>query len=105
MEDNDPTGYKSTRAKTAKVELGIVPIEFPAYSPDLNPLDFSLWSEVEARMAKGDLRLKETSAQYMGRLRRTALAIPEAVIRRMLADMKPRAESIYANDGGHIPRD
>ena len=105
LEDNDPTGYKSTRAKNAKVELGIVPIEFPTYSPDLNPLDFSLWSAVAARMDKGVLRLRETAAQYLARLRRTALAIPEADIRRMLSDMKPRAESIYANNGGHIPRD
>ena len=105
LEDNDPTGYKSTRAKSAKVELGIVPIELPTYYPDLDPLDLSLWSEVEARMDKGNLRLTETAAQYLTRLRRTALAIPEAVIRHMLSDMKPRAESIHANKGGHIPWD
>ncbi len=50
LEDNDPTGYKSNTAKRAKRELGIQPIEFPTYSPDLNPLDFSFWAERDGRM-------------------------------------------------------
>ena len=105
LEDNDPTGYKSNAAKRAKVELGISPIEFPAYSPDLNPLDFSLWTEVEARMKSGRAPAHETKEQYLVRLRRTAKSIPEAVIRKMLSDIKPRAESIYENRGGVVPWD
>ena len=52
LEENDTTGYKSNRAIRAKAALSIRPIEFPAYSPDLNPCDFALWDEVKARMGK-----------------------------------------------------
>ena len=50
LEDNDPTGYKSNDAKKEKVRLKIVPVEFPTYSPDLNPCDYALWTEVATRM-------------------------------------------------------
>ena len=50
LEDNDPTGYKSNAAKRAKELLKINAVQFPTYSPDLNPLDFSLWAEVEKRI-------------------------------------------------------
>ena len=45
-EDNDPTGYKSGLGKAAKRAVGIKTIEWPRYSPDLMPLDFSLWTNV-----------------------------------------------------------
>ena len=105
LEDNDPTGYKSKVAKTAKAELGIVPIEFPVYSPDLNPLDFALWSEVSSRMDAAGAPRRETLEAYKARLRRTALGIPEAVVRKMLSSMKGRVSSVYESNGGHIPRD
>lgn len=105
LEDNDPTGYKSNRARKAKVELGIVPLPFPTYSPDLNPLDYALWDEVDRRMQKPGARGQESAGQYMARLRRTALSIPQVIIKKMLSDMKLRTESVYVNHGGHIPRD
>ena len=104
LEDNDPTGYKSKSAISAKAELGIKPIQFPTYSPDLNPCDFALWSEVEGRMAKMKPKA-ETLDEWKARLRRTAMAIPEPTIRKMLGSIKKRAESIYQSNGGHIPRD
>ncbi|CAE8648788.1 unnamed protein product [Polarella glacialis] len=45
IEDNDPSGYKCKVAVAAKKELGIKAVQFPRYSPDLNPLDYSLWDE------------------------------------------------------------
>ena len=48
---------------------------------------------------------KESEAKYDARLRRTALAIPEAVIRRGAASVKRRAQAIYEAKGGNIPRD
>ena len=40
LEDNDPTGYKSSKGKAAKRQLGLKPMEFPRYSPDLKPSRF-----------------------------------------------------------------
>ena len=105
LEDNDPTGYKSKRAIKAKAELGIDPIQFPTYSPDLNPLDFALWDEVERRMNRSKASKNDSLEQFKARLRRTAMATPEDVVRKMLGDIKTRAQSIYDHDGGHIPKD
>ena len=105
LEDNDPSGYKSTLAKATKAELGICPIEFPKYSPDLNPLDFALWEAVENKMAAQKTPPRETATAFLARLRRTALSLPTGEVKKMVANMKERAQSIYDQDGGHIPRD
>ena len=105
LEDSDLTGYTSNIAIAAKKDLGIEPIAFPAYSPDLNPLDFALWSEVESRMQAAPQPRNESVDEYKVRLRRTAMRIPTPVVRKMLGSMKARAESVYANGGGHIARD
>lgn len=52
LEDNDPAGYKSSKAKAAKSEVGIDTDDLPKRSPDLNVLDYSLWHEVCVRMRK-----------------------------------------------------
>ena len=105
LEDNDPVGYKSTKALEAKDELSITAIQYPRYSPDLNPMDFFLWAEVERRMLAGKAPNSETVAQYKARLRRTAFAIPSAVIEKAVANIKSRALAIYKADGGDIQRD
>ena len=105
LEDNDPTGYKSNDAKKEKARLKIVPVEFPTYSPDLNPCDYALWTEVENRMSMQKARRNESVDAFKLRLRRTAMAIPAPVIEKMLTSMVKRTQSVYDNDGGHIPRD
>ena len=64
IEDNDPTGYKSNAAIKAKEELKVTPMVFPLYSPDLNPLDFFLWAEVQRRMAAQTPRRRESASDY-----------------------------------------
>lgn len=105
LEDNDPVGYKSAKAIEAKGELSISAIQYPRYSPDLNPLDFFLWAEVERRMLAAKAPNSETVAQYKARLRRTAFAIPGAVIEKAVGNIKTRAMAIYKANGGDIPRD
>ena len=105
LEDNDPTGFKSNLAIKAKADLKIHPIPFPTYSPDLNPLDFAIWSEVERRMSTQTAPSGESVEDFKARLRRTALAIPSSVVEKILCGVKGRAQSIYHHDGGHIPED
>ncbi len=82
-----------------------MPIEFPRYSPDLNPCDYALWEELQNRMAAQKAPANESLAQFKARLRKTALAIPEKVVERMLSSMVGRTQGIYKANGGHIPRD
>ena len=105
VEDNDPTGYKPTAGKRAKADLHIAPIEYPTYSPDMNVCDYALWDEVGRRMSEQAAPKRETREQFKARLRRTALGIPKNVVLNMLGSMVHRTQSIYENDGGHIPRD
>ena len=56
LEDNDPVGYKSGKGKKAKQEVKIEAIPFPRHSPDLNPLDFSIWAEINRRMPPLELQ-------------------------------------------------
>ena len=104
LEDNDPTGYKSTIAIKMKKKLGMHPIEFPPYSPDLNPLDFSIWAAIAARM-DAKQPPQESVAAYKLRLRRTALALPESVVKKAVMDIPVRAALVVKEQGGHIDKD
>ena len=50
LEDNDPTGYKSSKALAAKAEAGIRTDDLPKRSPDLSVLDYSLWRAISRAM-------------------------------------------------------
>ena len=105
VEDNDPVGYKSGKAVSAKGALNITAIQFPRYSPDLNPMDYFLWQEVGKRMAKNAPKRLESVQAFKARLRRTALAIPEAIVRKGVSNMKDRVKNCFANRGKHVAWD
>ena len=105
LEDNDPSGYKSSKAIRAKESLGIVAMQFPRYSPDLNLLDYFVWQDVESRMTKNEPAVLETVQKFKARLRRTALGVPEAVIRKGIADLKPRLHNCFENGGSRVTWD
>ena len=105
LEDNDPTGYKSNAAIAKKKELGISPIEFPIYSPDLNPCDYFLWRNIEARMDACAPKGKESKEVFMARLKRVALATDRSVVRNKLKEMKKRIAAIVDESGGNISID
>ena len=104
VEDNDPTGYKSNKGKAAKRRVGIDTVEWPRYSPDLNPMDFYVWHEVERR-ALQSLSGPTTVQAYKKKLRRIALALPEDAIRKAVMGMRTRAQGIFDAEGWDIPRD
>lgn len=102
MEDNDPVGYKSNRAKAAKEELKIEPLRFPKYSPDLNPMDFYIWSEIERRVLASSVSKVESAKKYKARLRRVALSLPSSAIEKAMAAIRKRAEAVIKAKGGYV---
>ena len=104
-EDNDPTGFKSGAGIAAKQEAGIHTIPWPRYSLDLNPLDFSLWVNIEKRMHASALNGRESIEDYKIRLRRTALSTPTAAVRKMVEAMRKRARLIWEAKGGDVSED
>ncbi len=105
LEDNDPTGYKSNAAKTAKRETNIKALVFPRYSPDINPLDFSIWHAVEAKMMASTPKKIETVAEYKKRLRLTALRLPRAEVTKAVGKMSSKIRELKDARGGNIPSD
>ena len=105
IEDNDPTGYKSNTAKAAKSELKTQAMEFPRYSPDLNPLDFSLWDAVEARVLGSAPRKPETVQAYKKRLRRIAMRLPVDLVRKAVGGIRARMQAVIAAKGHNVPKD
>ena len=88
-----------------KIELGIVAAQTPRYSPDLNRLDFALWTGLEHRAMERSSNKNETVASDKARLRRGAPRLLEMVVRKVVADMKRCAQAVVNAKGGNIPRD
>ena len=104
MEDNDPTGFKSRKGIRAKHEHNRRALSQPAYSPELNPLDFSLWAAIETKALAGRRR-NESGSDYKARLRKTALTMPRGEVKKAVQGIRKRAQQIFDADGGNIPRD
>ena len=105
LEDNDPTGYKSNAAKRMKESLRIRAHPFPRYSPDLSPLDFSLWQEVSNRMTRNQPKKVEGVEEYKRRLKRTALGLPSEVVMKAVRSMPRKIKEVSAARGACIRSD
>ena len=94
LEDNDPAGFKSSKAKKAKAEAGIVTDDLPRRSLDFNALDYSLWHQINLRMREQECHFavdkKETKLEYMARLRKTALGLQAALVKKVVGNMHAR---------------
>ena len=105
LEDNDPSGYKSTKGKNAKAAVNIDTVDLPGYSADLNPLDYSIWQEINTRMLARAPAGRESMAAFKLRLRRTALSLPEAVVRKAVDALPKRIQAVVDAKGRSIPCD
>jgi len=98
LEDNDPSGYKSRRAIETKASKNINVLEIPRRSPDLNPLDYGFWAEVNARMRKQERKFaagrRESLTAYAARLRRTAMRMPSQYLQALVRSMKIRCVAL-----------
>ena len=80
-------------------------VAFPKYSPDLNPLDYFVWAEVNRRMGSQSAPANESQTAYKSRLRQTAMSIPAPAIRVAVGKMKAKAAEVVQSKGGRIPSD
>lgn len=106
LEDNDPAGFKSGAGRAAKRSARIVEFRIPKRSPDLNVLDFSIWSEINKRMRRQEERFPEdkveTRGQYLARLRRTAMRLPRRFITSCIRNMQHRCVRMREAKGYHF---
>ena len=71
----------------------------------MNPIDFSLWRNIEDRMYASAPKGRESVKAFKERLRRIALATPRREVRKMIASMRRKAKQIYEASGGNIASD
>jgi len=106
LEDNDPSGFKTKKATVSKKRAKISSFDLPKRSPQLNVLDYAVWSEISTRMRAQERRWpvnkKETREKYLARLRRTALRLPPKFINSSIKNMKERCQRLHKAKGGHI---
>lgn len=84
---------------------GIYPIEWPPYSPDLNPIK-QLWDWIKDWIGTKYLRLHDKKLSY-DLLRRAVQAawdaIPSDFLDRQIDLMQKRCEAVIAANGMHTP--
>ena len=103
LEDNDPTGYQSGAAVAVKELQKIDTYPIPKRSPDLNVMDYFVWSEIEKRMRQQERDFpedyRESREEFAKRLRRTAKSIPAKTINKAIGDLAWRVEKLYQAKG------
>ena len=96
----------TTAGENAKKQVGIDAMEMPPRSPDLNVLDYSLWAEISRHLRKQERKFpkskKESKADFIKRLRKTAMGLPASVVRKAVEDMQARCKKIDEAKGGLI---
>ena len=106
LEDNDPSGFKSKKGLRAKAECRIKTFDIPKRSPQLNVLDYAVWSEINTRMRKQERRYphnkKESRQQYLARLRRTAMRLSPKFLKASIMNLRTRCQRLYDAKGEHI---
>lgn len=106
MEDNEPTSYKSNASKVAKIDAKIDVVKMPPRSPDLNPLDYSVWAEINRRMRKQEQywpkSKKETRKAFLDRLRRTAMNLRTEYINKTIGNLEKRCQLLVKAKGGQF---
>ena len=104
LEDNDPTGSLSKEGVAAKVSAKLTELKIPKRSPDLNVLDYAVWSEVERRMRVQErswpASKRESREQFGKRLDRTAKSLPAEFINKSIANLHERCQRLYTAKGG-----
>ena len=68
------------------------------------PLDFALWTAVEKKMLQCEPDFTETKDQYLARLRRCALGLPRAYVRKVIERMRKNIQEVKEAKGYHGKR-
>ena len=91
-------------AIAAKSQSKLHVLSIPKRSPDVNVLDYLIWSEIEKRLRRQERNMpankKETREQFVKRLDRTAANLPASVINKAIGNMQTRVQRLLKAKGG-----
>ena len=80
-------------------------LSLPPYSPDLKPLDFTLWRTIETRAGESVGKRTLTVKEYKATLRRTALRLSAKIVGKAVEGTRGRIGRVFHAEGGNIKRD
>ena len=95
QQDNDPK-HKCRVATEFFNENNIELLEWPAQSPDLNPIEH-LWSILDQKVRQSYQSNKVT---FMDELRRQWDLLPKSLLRTLVESIPNRLQSVIDNKGG-----
>ena len=99
VQDNAPSHVsKATRAFLARLWPHAEILAQPPQSPDLNPLDFGVWSQIEQKMPEKHLN----KAELIGAVAKAALAASEGSAALITHSFVRRRRACVASNGGHF---
>ena len=105
VEDGDRKGNQSNKGIAAKRRAHIRALTLPPRTPELMPLDAKLWHQIEKRMEATAPTGAEAKAAFLRRLRRTAMTLPKAVVRKAVERTPAILAEIVAAGGYHPKSD
>ena len=97
LHDNDPGRHKSQVLRTWMHNNYVRPLEFPPYSPDLNPIE-NMWREMELRMASQPAATKEELEKLVAE---TWAAIEPDYCSKLALSMPKRIAQVIARGGAY----
>ena len=72
---------------------------WPPQSPDLNPLDYSVWTHIESKACK----VRHSSVEELkSSVNRSWASMRKDFIRKVCKGFRPRLSRVIAAEGGHI---
>lgn len=75
------------------------PIDWPARSPDLNPCDFFLWSQIKSVVYRGEMLIREEASQA---LIQAFQSIPASMVRNATMSVPRRLTECLMRGGDHF---
>jgi transposase/uncharacterized coiled-coil protein SlyX len=96
LQDNDPK-HKSSLVRTWLFNHGIQCIDFPPYSPDLNPIE-NLWNDLARRVEKFQC---DTMEELQDIVAEEWKKTPKAFLRTLARSMPARCQAVIDAKGDH----
>ena len=100
MQDGAP-GHASKETKKELQERNIYPIYWPAFSPDLNPIE-AVWNWMKDWIQEQSPNDEQLSYDRLREVVRASWdALPEQFLKDLIDSMQARCEAVIAAEGGH----
>ncbi|GFW28590.1 transposable element Tcb2 transposase [Trichonephila clavipes] len=99
--DNNARPHRTLAVEELLESEDIIRIDWPAYSPDLNPIEH-VWDALGRRIV-AHLHHLENIEQLKQMLIEEWALLPQEMLHQLVLSMRRRCEATIAVRGGHIP--